>query len=82
MRALELRSLWRKLDGLLSAALALERGRIGDEQAAIVQDYLDHNEFGLAYETMVEALSDLDLHPLESSAPLLDEARRLMTPDA
>jgi hypothetical protein len=71
-------SRWRKLRPILAAALDLERGRIGAEQSSYVIDYLDHNEFGLAYDQLIDALSDLELAPLDTTRPLLAEAARLM----
>jgi len=56
----------------------LERGRIGTEQAGYVTEYLDYNEFGLAYDQLIDALSDLELAPLEATRALLAEAARLM----
>jgi hypothetical protein len=78
MQALRHAWRWRKLRSILAKALDLERGRIGTEQASHVTDYLDHNEFGLAYDQLIDALSDLELVPLETTRPLLAEAARLM----
>lgn len=78
MKALKYALLWRKLRTILTNALELERNRIGSEQAGFVADYLCHNEFGLAHSQLIDALSDLDLTPLEATQQLLKEALSLM----
>jgi len=70
--------LWEKLGSILSAALELERAAIGAAQAELVADFVDHNEFGLAYEQLTDALSDAELTPREETAKLLAEAAKLM----
>lgn len=78
MTSLELQLLWRTLGKKLTAALDLERSRISLEQAEIVADFIDHNEFGLAHDQLVDALADLSLAPEASTETLLNEARQLM----
>ena len=78
MQALRHAWRWRKLRSILAKALDLERARIGAAQADYVTDYLAYNEFGLAYDQLIDALSDLELAPLDATRPLLAGAARLM----
>jgi hypothetical protein len=73
---------WRELARLLDSALEIERDRLGVEQAHIVADFIAHNEFGLAHDQLVDALSDLDLVPLEQTSALLEQANALMRSEA
>jgi len=78
MNASEYASLWQNLRSILGKVLELERGRIGQQQACFVEEFIDHNEFGLAHDQLKDALSDLGLAPLERSNDLLSEAAELM----
>lgn len=78
MTSLKLRLIWRTLGKKLTEALDIERSRIGLEQAEIVADFIDHNEFRLAHDQLVDALEDLNLVPTTGAETLLNEARRLM----
>ena len=70
--------LWEQLGSILTAALELERTAIGAAQAELVAEFIDHNEFGLAYEQLTDALSDAELIPQDETARLLAEAANLM----
>jgi hypothetical protein len=74
--------LWGKLSSILAAALELERDRIGREQADIVAEFINHNEFGLAHDQLIDALSDINLIPLEETGNLLTQAANHMGKDA
>ncbi|MCA1199292.1 hypothetical protein K9B35_15075 [Sphingomonas sp. R647] len=80
MNALKYVLLWRKLRIILTNALERERGRLGSEQVEIVTDFLSNNEFGLAHDHLLDALSDLELTPLEETQGLLRKAASLMWP--
>ncbi|WP_223476355.1 hypothetical protein [Oricola indica] len=67
---------------MLDSALEIERHRLGVEQAHIVTDFIAHNEFGLAHDELVDALSELDLVPLEPTSALLEQADALMRGEA
>ncbi len=69
---------WAQVTGLLAEALAGERGRLGPEDARIVQDYIEHNELGLAHDHLLDALADKELPLLARTKMLLSEAARLM----
>ena len=69
---------WCQLRSTLTASLELERARIGSEQAEIVADFISHDEFGLAHDQLVDALSDVELSPLEETQKLLASASILM----
>lgn len=73
---------WRELARLLDCALEIERDRLGVAHAHIVADFIAHNEFGLAHDQFVDALSDLDLIPLEPTRVLLEQANALMRSEA
>jgi hypothetical protein len=62
----------------LTQALELERARIGAEQAAVIEDFLHHGEFGLAREQLEDVLSDRELAPSDETTKLLDEAKQTM----
>jgi len=71
-------TLWRELELLLGEALEIEHARIGPVQTALVREFLDHNEFEVAHDQLVDALVNLDIPPTSRSAVLLEEANRLM----
>ena len=56
----------------------MERSAIGDAQANLVAEFIEHNEFGLAHEQLTYALSAAELTPQEQTAKLLAEAACLM----
>lgn len=78
MNAPKYESLWGNLRSILGKALELERVRIGPQQAGFVEEFIHHNEFGLAHDQLKDALSDLGLAPLKRSNDLLSEAAVLM----
>lgn len=78
MKAINHASLWRDLRSILVRSLEIESNRIGVEQTDIVADFLDNNEFGLARDQLLDALSDLELMPLETTQLLLTKATKLM----
>jgi hypothetical protein len=69
---------WRQLELLIGQALDSERAQIGSEEARIIDDFIDHNEFGLAYDTLVDALAELNLTPSSRTNELLAIAAALM----
>ncbi|MBY8825146.1 hypothetical protein [Sphingomonas colocasiae] len=73
---------WRDLARVLGSAVEIELDRLGSKQAHIVADFIAHNEFGLAHDQLVDALSDLDLAPLEPTRKLLEQANSLMGHEA
>jgi hypothetical protein len=52
---------WAETEHDLRAALA--RVDVGSDVNAAVIDYLDHNELGLAFDTLIEALDQLGTNP-------------------
>jgi hypothetical protein len=62
----------------LRKALAVEQSRLPADQAAIVREYLDHNELGLAYEHLEYALDELGSLPTVEAKGVLDEAAQMM----
>ncbi len=69
---------WPKVAALLADALSGERHRIAVEDTRIVQDYIEHNELGLAHDHLLDALADKELPLLEQTKMLLCEAAGLM----
>ena len=70
--------LWLKLESILARALELERDRIGAEEAGMVAEFINHNEFGLAHDQLVNTLSETSLIPREEAGILLTQAAQLM----
>jgi hypothetical protein len=73
-----LRTTWKRLESILTAALEMERAAIGAEEAELVAEFIAHNEFGLAHEQLTDALSDAEIIPQDETATLLAEAAKLM----
>jgi len=69
---------WRQLELLIGQALDSERARIGAEEARLVDEFIDHNEFGLAYDQLTDALAELNLTPSSRTDELLAIAAALM----
>jgi hypothetical protein len=69
---------WPEVAALLADALAGERHRLAAEDTRVVQDYIEHNEFGLAHDHLLDALADKELPLLERTKMLLCEAAGLM----
>lgn len=55
----ELHAKWERIEGHLRAVLA--QVNIGDADNAQVKEFLDHNEFGVAFEWIVNVMADRDL---------------------
>ena len=70
--------LWLELESILTRALELERDRIGAEDAHNVAEFINHNEFGLAHDQLVNTLSETSLTPREETGILLTQAAQLM----
>jgi hypothetical protein len=47
---------WSRLEVLLTSALEAERHHLPAQDAATVQEYIDHREYGLAYDHLTETL--------------------------
>jgi hypothetical protein len=69
---------WAETKRLLQAVIVELQTQIEPEQLAWVTEYLEHNELGLAYESLVEAIRDRQLTLDAKGAAALDAARRLM----
>lgn len=69
---------WAETGRLLRAVLAEVRARIDPEQSFRVLEYLEQNELGLAYETLIEAIRDGQLALGADATTGLDAACTLM----
>lgn len=54
----QLRELWARVELELRAGLDLVRERLTAEDIRWVEEFLDHNELGLAFDVLIEALDD------------------------
>lgn len=70
--------LWQELHQILTRLLDLERCNVGAVQASAIEEFIGHNEFGLALDQLIYALGDSEISPSEATTRLLSEASRLM----
>jgi hypothetical protein len=70
----ELIKKWEAIERDLRSALAAVRVDVPEEAANQVEEYLDHNELGLALEVLIECLLESDVKSLPASA--LEELHR------
>jgi hypothetical protein len=75
---LSLQRTWERLDNLLSTALAAEEHRLASRHVDLAREFIEHNEFGLAYEMLIHGLEEADAVAGSEAALLLEEAAKLM----
>ena len=68
----------RKMRLVLKSALDGESERVGAEQSAVVEGFIAAGEWRLAYQQLLDALTDLEIAPLEKTTVHLREADRLI----
>ncbi|MGK9170870.1 MafI family immunity protein [Inquilinus limosus] len=72
---------WERLENLLQTALDHEQSRLPSEDVSNIRRFIDHGEYGLAWEELTAALSELNLVPNERTKKTMQEAASLMYPD-
>jgi hypothetical protein len=68
----------KEIERLLRAALVEVQEQIGSEQGVEVLDHLQHNELGLAHDTLVSAIKSQQLMLGSEGTAALDAARELL----
>lgn len=68
----------RRLRRTLSEALEVERERVGGEQAKVIADFIEHGEFMLAHDQIIDALEDRGFALMPQSQALLLASNKLM----
>jgi hypothetical protein len=68
----------RKLQALLWRALASEEDRLPLEQAALVREFIKHDEYELAVDQWRDALDNLDVEPCPEAAQAMEGAAAIM----
>jgi hypothetical protein len=69
---------WSRLEALLTSALEAEQHHLPAQDAETVQEYIDHREYGLAYEHFSEALDAERIIVTEETKSVLQTAANLM----
>ncbi|GGB99828.1 hypothetical protein GCM10011494_17890 [Novosphingobium endophyticum] len=69
---------WRQLAALLTSALDAKRNRIPSKDAEIVQYFIDHNEYGLAYEHLNNTIDEERLLITEEAKMAMKAAANFM----
>ncbi|MGK9231824.1 MafI family immunity protein [Inquilinus limosus] len=73
--------LWERLETLLKTALDQEQSRLPPGDVSNIRHFVDHREYGLAWDELATALSELNLAPNERTKKAMQEAASLMYPD-
>jgi len=73
---------WTELNELLNNSLNGLRASIHPDQASIISEYLEHREYGLAYECLIETIEDNHLVPDTATMASLTQAAKLMNIEA
>ena len=73
-------SLWDNLEELLRQSLAAVRPQISASEAKLVDEYIDHIEFGLAYELLLGMLQEGEVPLTAITSQRLNEAAKLVGP--
>ncbi|MGO1074289.1 hypothetical protein [Inquilinus sp. CA228] len=73
--------LWEQLQTLLETALNQEQTRLPATDVSKIQHFIDHREYGLAWDELAAALSELKLTPNEHTRKAMHEAASLMYPE-
>lgn len=73
-----LQSHWEILDSLLRQSHEEVRSMLPGEDARSVEEFIEHNEFGLAYEWLIDALEECSITVDETTGARLRKAARLM----
>lgn len=75
----ELVERWSQIEAMLREVLTSHGDKIASDQRGWVEEWLDHNELGLAWDSLVESLVDhaavvdeADLRKLEHAATLME----------
>jgi hypothetical protein len=69
---------WETLDGLLRQSLDDVRSLLPAQDARSVEEFIEHNEFGLAYEWLMDTLDECSISIDEATSSRLREAAQLM----
>ncbi len=69
---------WARLEALLTQVLKAEQHHLAVEHAEQVRKFIDHNEFGLAFEWLKSAFTLSDVPADEQSVEAMREAARMM----
>lgn len=66
--------LYRSLEGLMTSALNKARGSLSEQDAEDVQEYIDHGEYGVAWELLWHIVNE---KKLEASEELISCGKKM-----
>jgi len=72
--------LWGQLEALLEAALDQEQARLPARSVSAIRHFIGHREYGLAWDELTAALSEMSLTPNEQTKAAMQQAASLMYP--
>ena len=78
---MDYQQLWGQLETLLKAALEQEQSRLPARSVSDIRHFIDHREYGLAWDELAAALSELNLTPNEHTKAAMQRAAHLMSPE-
>jgi hypothetical protein len=78
---MDYQQLWEQLEALLETALDQEQSRLPAENVSDIRHFIDHREYGLAWDELAAALSELNLTPNEHTKAVMHQAASLMYPE-